>query len=117
MPEQGARKIRVPDGKGGWTYVDPGTKAKIDQDKQQQAMQQRQEEDFFKRVGACTEALNQYLRMYAKDHALSPEETIAAVYLENCNNRQFFPEELGGQDQFDKICADVWNWFKQQVAS
>jgi hypothetical protein len=109
------KKIRVPDGHGNWVEVPAGTKAKIDPQRVQETLQKKQEEDFFNRVGACTESLNKYLKAYARDYGLSPEEIIASVYLENCNNRYYFPEELGGKNKFDQITTDVWNWFKEQV--
>jgi hypothetical protein len=109
------KQIRIPDGSGGWKLVDAGTKTVIDQGKAQQSMQQAQEKDFFKRVGGCTEALNRYLKAYAKDHGFSHAEIAASVYLENCNIRAFFPEESGGTEAFDKTCADVWDWFKEQT--
>jgi hypothetical protein len=107
--------IRVPDGKGGWTEVPEGSKANIDPEKSQEALQAAQEEDFFNRVATCAEALNKFLRVYAKDVGLSPLEVSAAVYLENCNNRHFFPEDAGGVETFDNMCTDVWAWFIPQA--
>jgi len=106
--------IDVPDGKGGWTKVEadevPGSKQ--DPEKAARAMAKAQEEDFFKRVGACTQSINEFVRLYAQDHGLTSEEIAAAVYLENCNNRHFFPDGLA---KFDKICQDVWAWFQENV--
>jgi hypothetical protein len=108
------RLIDIPDGHGGWKKVEadvlPGSKQNTE--KAAHAMARAQEEDFFKRVGSCTEALNKFIQVYANDHALTPEEIIAAIYLENCNNRHFFPE---GTAKFDHICQDVWAWFQENV--
>jgi hypothetical protein len=110
-------KVKIPTKGGGWTEVDatehPGQK--LDEKKAATAMAAAQEKDFFKRVGKCTEQLNQFLKIYAKDHGLEPEEILAAVYLENCNNRFYYPEDRGGKEQFDKITAEVWEWFKENV--
>jgi hypothetical protein len=104
-------KIKMPDGKMGWVEVDaekvPGSKQ--NPDKAAHAMAKAQEADFFRRVGEGTEALNDFIKLYGRDHA---EELVAAVYLENCNNRHFFP---GGAPKFDKICQDVWAWFQENV--
>jgi hypothetical protein len=108
-----ARKERIPDGKGGWKLVDvTGEKKKVSAspEKIQERLLDAQEKDFFMRVGACTDSLNKYLGLYAKEHNLSPEEIIAAVYLENINNREFFPD---GIEKFNRICEDVWNWFQK----
>jgi hypothetical protein len=108
------KMIKVPDGKGGWKEVEaeevPGSKQ--NPEKAAHAMAKAQEEDFFKRVGACTQSINEFVRLYAQDHGLTPEEIAASVYLENCNNRHFFPE---GFAKFDKICQDVWVWFQENV--
>jgi hypothetical protein len=106
--------IDVPDGKGGWKKIEaeevPGSKQ--DSEKAAHAMAKAQEEDFFKRVGTCTQAVNDFIKLYANDHGLTQEEVIAAIYLENCNNRHFFPD---GAAKFDKICQDVWAWFQENV--
>jgi len=106
--------VSVPDGNGGWKKIEatrvPGSKQ--DPNKASQAMAQAQEADFFKRVGACTQSLNDYIRLYGQDHGLTQEEIVAAVYLENCNNRHFYPD---GLVKFDNICKDVWSWFQENV--
>ena len=106
------RKIRVPDGKGGWKLEDAvgeTTKVKLSDEKAQDRLQHAQEEDFFARVGACTEALNTFLKIYTNDHNLSHEEVMAAIYLENLNNREYYPE---GAEKYDNICKDVHAWFQ-----
>jgi hypothetical protein len=106
--------IDVPDGNGGWKKVEaekfPGSKQ--NPEKAAHAMAKAQESDFFKRVGACTEALNSFIKLYGRDHGMTHEELAAAVYLENCNNRHFFPDGIA---KFDKICQDVWTWFQENV--
>ena len=112
-------KIKVPTKGGGWTEVD-ATKHEgqtQDPEKASRAMAEAQEKDFFKRVGQCTEAMNKFLKVYANDYGLDPEEIIAAVYLENCNNRFFYPEDKGGKERFDKITGEVWAWFKENVTT
>jgi len=112
-------RVKIPTSGGGWTEVDatehPGQKQ--DPEKAARAMAEAQEKDFFNRVGACTEALNRFLKVYASDHGLEIEEIIAAVYLENCNNRFFYPEERGGKKRFDKITEEVWAWFKENATT
>ncbi len=109
------KMIKVPDGKGGWKEIEaeevPGSKQ--NPEKTALAMAKAQEDDFFKRVGTCTQSINEFVRLYAQDHGLTAEEIAAAVYLENCNNRHFFPD--GGPPKFDKICQDVWAWFQENV--
>lgn len=106
--------IDVPDGKGGWKKIEankvPGSRQ--NKDKADRAMAQAQETDFFKRVGTCTQAINDFVKLYGQDHGLTKEEVIAAVYLENCNNRHFFPD---GTVKFDTVCKDVWAWFQENV--
>jgi len=109
-------KVAIPDGKGGWQDAPlrkPRTKVTSDEGKRQQAMQEVQEKDFFERVGACTESLNQYLEIYSKDHGLDKEEVIAAIYLELLNNLEFYPEELGGKKRVEAICKDVNSYFQR----
>jgi len=117
MSEGEKTKTQMPDGKGGWVEVDAlkFEGQKQDPEKAQQAMADAQKKDFFIRVGRCTEALNKYLKMYARDHGLEIEEVIAAVYLENCNNRYYFPEDKGGKEGFDAVTQEVWNYFKEAV--
>lgn len=109
--------IDLPDGEGGWVKTEAVKYegSKQNPKKADEAMEKARRSDFYKRVGHCTEALNKYLNMYSKDHGLGPEETVAAVYLENCNNRHFFPEEQGGKDAFDKITKEIWEYFKENI--
>jgi hypothetical protein len=107
--------VKVPDGKGGWVTVEPGTKANLDKDKTTAAVEAAAKKDFFDRVGAATEALNKFMAVYVKDYGLKPLEAAAAIYLENCNNRHFFPEDLGGKETFDRMTSEIWDWFVTQV--
>lgn len=109
--------VKVPDGKGGWVTVEPGTKANLDKAKTNEAIDIAAKKDFFDRVGAATEALNKFMAVYVKDHGLKPLEAAAAVYLENCNNRYYFPKDLGGQETFDAMTSEIWDWFVKQVKS
>lgn len=107
--------VKVPDGKGNWVEVAPGTKAALDSKKTEVIIAKAAKDDFYQRVGKCTESLNTYLKLYANDHGLKPLEIAAAVYLENCNNRHFFPTDLGGQETFDIMTSETWDWFIKQV--
>jgi hypothetical protein len=110
------RKVRIPDGKGGWTYAETTEEAKkveYPKEKAQENLQKEQEKDFFSRVGACTDALNNFLKFYVNDNGLSAEEIMAAIYLENLNNREFYP---GGTEKYDNVCKDVYNWFQANKA-
>jgi len=111
--------VKVPTPGGGWTEVEstPQEVKAQNPDKAAEAMAVAQEKDFFKRVGACTESLNKFLKVYAADHGLEPEEVVAAVYLENCNNRFFYPEDKGGKTRFDAVTSGVWAWFKENIDS
>jgi len=109
--------VKVPDGKGGWVPVEPGTKANLDAKKTAEAAELATRNDFFKRVGAATEALNKFMAVYVKDYGLKPLEAAAAIYLENCNNRYYFPQDLGGQETFDAMTSEIWDWFVKQVKS
>ena len=109
--------VKVPDGKGGWVKVEPGTKANLDNTKTMTSIEKAAKEEFFQRVGTCTEALNKFLRIYAADYGLKPLEIAAAVYLENCNNRHFYPKDVGGSESFDLMTGEIWDWFVKQVKS
>lgn len=117
-PEGTPTTIDLPDGEGGWVKTDAlkFEGSKQNPQKTSDAMEKAQRTDFFTRVGKCTEALNKYLRMYSKDHGLKPEEVAAAVYLENCNNKYFFPEDQGGTEKFDSITKEIWYYFRDMVS-
>lgn len=107
--------VKVPDGLGNWVKVEPGTKAPLDPKKTELVIAKAAKDDFYLRVGKCAESLNTFLKLYANDHGLKPLEVAAAVYLENCNNRYFFPKEIGGQEAFDLMTSETWDWFVKQV--
>lgn len=117
MTTQEKGKTKIPDGQGGWKEVEyyktPVKPANMD--KRKEAFDKATEDDFYIRVGRCTEALNKYLRAYAKDIGLTRSEVAAAVYLENCNNKYYFPKEDGGKEHFEALCQKIWDWFKQQT--
>jgi len=117
MSEEKRADVKVPDGKGGWVTVEPGTKANLDAKKTADAAEVAARKDFFDRVGAAAEALNKFMAVYTRDFNLKPLEAAAAIYLENCNNRHFFPAELGGQETFDHMTSETWDWFIKQVKS
>ena len=111
-------KTKIPDGNGGWQeveYIKTPVKP-ANEEKRKAAFDKAAEDDFYIRVGRCTESLSKFLRGYARDYQLTRSEIAAAVYLENCNNKYFFPKEDGGKEQFETICKKVWDWFKKQVA-
>jgi hypothetical protein len=106
--------ITVPDGKGGWTKVPAGTQVKQDTSKQAKIMEEAIEKDFYEAAGKLALYINKLVRIYAKENGLTHQEAAAGVYLENCNNRFFFPAEDGGVEEFDRVTALMWEWFKKQ---
>ena len=105
-------KVRVPDGKGGWveSEMEQVSGSKLNMKKAEEAFTKEQDKSYFIRVGKCTSDLNKFLQLYAKDYDLAKEEVVAAVYLENLNNRHFFPE---GIEKYDALCKRVWAWFEE----
>ena len=106
--------ITVPDGKGGWMKVPAGTQVKQDAAKQARIKAEAAEKDFYEAAGKLSQYINKLVRIYAKENGLTHQEAAAGVYLENCNNRFFFPAESGGVEEFDRVTALMWEWFKQQ---
>lgn len=86
----------------------------VDLKKSQEIMADAQEKAAWERIGRAAEAFNKMHQAYATDYALTPEELSCAVYLENVNMREFFPEDLGGTKGYDALCKAVWNWFSEQ---
>lgn len=106
------KETRVPDGKGGWKTIQATPFAGQTQDpkKSEEAMQKAQEDDFFVRVGTFTEHLNKVIKIYGQEYNLTAAEVAAAVFLENCNIRENYPD---GQPEHDKICEAVAAWFER----
>jgi hypothetical protein len=108
--------IPIPDGKGGWTTTKatPSKGQTQDPEKVQEAMSQAQEKDFYERVGALTEHINKVVKRYGKDYNLNAAEIAAAVFLENCNIRETYPD---GQKEHDAICEGVAAWYQRNKNS
>jgi len=104
MPE---KDILVPDDKGNFVRVQ-----RQDTEKAESSLEKTRGDDFFIRVGACTQSLDAFLKAYAVDYGLTLEETLASVYLLNLNNREFAPENTENwKEYFDDVCKYTWNWF------
>lgn len=72
------------------------------------------EKTSWERIGKAAEAFNAMHQAYATDFGLTAEELSAAVYLENLNMREFYPNELGGRKGYDDLCKATWEWFENQ---
>jgi len=80
---------------------------------QEERFTKHRENEAWERIGKAAQDFNKYHQAYATDHNLSPEELVAATYLENLNMRYFYPEDLGGPDHYDTLCKSVWEWFEE----
>jgi hypothetical protein len=86
----------------------------VNLERSNKAMAEAREKASWERIGTTTESFNSMHQAYASDYGLTPEELAAAVYLENLNMREFFPEDLGGKQGYDTLCKAVWEWFEEQ---
>lgn len=91
-----------------------GTGKSVNVDRSNKVFIEAQETAWWERVGKAAEAFNAMHLAYANDFRLTAEEISAAVYLENLNMREFFPENIGGAKGYDDLCKAVWHWFEQQ---
>ena len=106
------RTIRIPDDKGNFVEIVATEVTRKDPKKAENGLEKARGDDFFIRVGACTDSLNSFLKAYAVDYGLTLEETLASVYLLNINNREFSPENAENwQEYYDGVCKYVWDWF------
>lgn len=87
------RKVRLPDGKGGWKDLEgqllPGAKA--DAAKQEEALRQR----FINDAAELTERLLQFDRAYLVEKGLSKEHRAFAAALYCVNLRETYPSDDG----------------------
>jgi hypothetical protein len=106
------RTIRIPDDQGNFVEVKATDVSRKDLKKAEEGLEKARGDDFFIRVGTCTDALNKFLKAYVVDYGLTLEESISAVYLLNINNREFAPEDaVNWQTFYDGVCKYVWDWF------
>lgn len=107
-------KITIPDGNGNMVTIEAQTVRRTNQEAAQEGLDRARKDDFFIRVGQCTEALHKFLKAYIVDYGLTQEEAIAAVYLMNINNREFVPEGVTNWGEYyDGVCRHVWEWFQK----
>ncbi len=109
--------VKMPDGKGGYVEVeaDKLDGSKADSGKQEAAFNAESLKAHEERVGGAAEAFNKFHKAYATDYALTEEELVKGIYLELLNLKEFYPEELGGQERFDELCHQTHLWFKEQI--
>jgi hypothetical protein len=107
--------INVYDGKGGFKKVPAGTTVELDKGKVEQAREEAARRNFFTRISAFSHYINKVYLSYAKDYGLTPEEIAAGMYIESCSIRHFYPPESGGTPAYDKLVAECWEWFKEEL--
>lgn len=108
------RTILLPDADGNMVAIEGTRVEHTKTEKAQHNLEDVRRDDFFIRVGHCTESLHKFLKAYSVDYGLEMEEALAAVYLMNINNREFAPEGVTNwTEYYDALCVDVWNWFKK----
>ena len=83
-----------------------------DEKRQAELLAKKAAEDRQTRIAEAAESFNKYHKLYSQDHHLSPDETAAALFLENLNFREFWPESLGGIEEYDRITREVYDWFE-----
>jgi hypothetical protein len=100
-------KVRVPDGKGGWSEVEGEVVAKdqkADAEKQQAALQ----EEFIKEAGGLTEFLVKCLNARCRELGLSKEHMVFGMALACINLREEYPE---GKEAFDTIAQSAADYY------
>lgn len=106
--------LTVPDKDGNMVEIDAQRVEQQNTEAAEKGLSNARQDDFFIRVGHCTEALHRFLKTYIADYGLTQEEAIAAVYLMNINNREFAPEDAKNwKEYYDSICQVVWDWFQE----
>lgn len=110
------RKIKIPDGRGGWTEVEgellPGAKA--DTDKQEKARQQQ----FITDSAGLTERLLKFDRMYIVEQGLTKEHRAFAAALYCINLRETYPGADGKSpdpEAFDAIAKMAADYYDSQT--
>lgn len=94
------QKVRVPDGRGGWTDVDGEVQKghQASADKQEEALKNQ----FYAEAGELTERLLQFDDMYLRDKGLTKEHRVFAASLYCVNLREGYPD---GPAAFDAIAS------------
>lgn len=111
-------KIDIPDGNGGWKQVEATeftAATKPDRKTQTNILSTQATKDRMDRITRATEACINILTAYGTEQDLSTDELGAAMYLAVLNYRQFYPEDKGGIEAFDSICADIATYFKANL--
>jgi hypothetical protein len=110
--KMGKRMMAIPDGDGNMVEVGATAVKRQNPQAAEEGLEHARENDFYMRIGHCTEALHKFLKAYIIDYGLTQEEAIAAVYLMNINNREFPPEGAENwSEYYDDVCKRVWDWF------
>ena len=104
-------KVTMPNGEEVPAKRVPGSSA--DKEKQQKILAEASAKAKTERIGKAAEYFNAMHKAYARDYALSEDEVVAAMFLENLNCREYYPEEHGGTEEFDRITTDVLAWFDE----
>lgn len=86
----------------------------VDIERSNKILAEAKEKAAWERIGKAAESFNAMHQAYATDYGLTEEELSAAVYLENVNMREFYPERLGGPKGYDDLCKATWDWFQKQ---
>jgi len=108
------RTITIPDGEGNMVAVEATDVRQTNSQAAEKGLKNARADDFFIRIGHCTEALHKFLKAYIVDYGLTQEEAIAAVYLMNINNREFAPDGTENWGEYyDGVCKHVWDWFQK----
>lgn len=102
------RKVRVPDGKGGWVEMEGEIHkgGKLDQEKQAAALQQQ----FYNESGGLTERLHKFAQLHCSENGLEKEHMVFAAALFTINLRQQYP---GGPEAFDKVAEAAWEYYEK----
>lgn len=102
------KKIKMPDGKGGWIEQDAEVHSgsQADADKQQAAM----EATFINEAGSLTERIMQFDVLYIKDHGLSKEHRAFAGALYCVNLRETYPD---GPEAFDRLAESAAKYYDE----
>ena len=82
-------------------------------EKQQKVLAEEASKAKEERILAAAEYFNKMHKVYARDYMLSEDEVVAAMFLENLNCREFYPEELGGTEEYDRVTSEMFAWFEE----
>jgi hypothetical protein len=103
-------QVRMPNGETVAAQRVAGSSADVE--KQQQILAEEAAKGKEERIAKAAEYFNAMHKAYARDHMLSEDEVVAAMFLENLNCREFYPEELGGTEEYDRVTGEILAWFE-----